>query len=229
MQAIVKKVWNTVSSVLVALVVLLALLLAGALSFGALFGAVMYGSYDHISGDPKIMIVLGCQVKPWGPSILLQDRLNEALAYLEDHPDMTVVVSGGQGYDEPSTEARAMADYLADHGFPEEQILLEERSSNTVQNLRYSCDLLAGQGYDTTDDILVVSNGFHPGQVKAVGHHENALFHVQTVLLHQLGTEHKILEGVVGSVLHQNSSGIHPGRHQIVPHNGGLTVVFVRA
>ena len=29
---------------------LLALILAGALSFGALFGAVMYGSYDHISG-----------------------------------------------------------------------------------------------------------------------------------------------------------------------------------
>ena len=145
---------------------LLALILAGALSFGALFGAVMYGSYDHISGDPKIMIVLGCQVKPWGPSILLQDRLNEALAYLEDHPDMTVVVSGGQGYDEPSTEARAMADYLADHGFPEEQILLEERSSNTVQNLRYSCDLLAGQGYDTTDDILVVSNGFHLTRVR---------------------------------------------------------------
>ena len=145
---------------------LLALILAGALSFGALFGAVMYGSYDHISGDPKIMIVLGCQVKPWGPSILLQDRLNEALAYLEDHPDMTVVVSGGQGYDEPSTEARAMADYLTDHGFPEEQILLEERSSNTVQNLRYSCDLLAGQGYDTTDDILVVSNGFHLTRVR---------------------------------------------------------------
>ena len=28
----------------------LALLLAGALAFGALFGAVMYGAYDHIQG-----------------------------------------------------------------------------------------------------------------------------------------------------------------------------------
>lgn len=144
----------------------LALLLAGVLSFGALFGAVMYGSYDHISGDPQIMIILGCQVKPWGPSILLQDRLNEALDYLDDHPEMTVVVSGGQGADEPSTEARAMADYLIDHGFPEEQILLEEASSNTVQNLRYSAALLYEQGYDTTQDVLVVSNGFHLTRVR---------------------------------------------------------------
>ena len=144
----------------------LALLLAGVLSFGALFGAVMYGSYDHISGDPQIMIILGCQVKPWGPSILLQDRLNEALDYLDDHPEMTVVVSGGQGADEPSTEARAMADYLIAHGFPEEQILLEEASSNTVQNLRYSAALLYEQGYDTTQDVLVVSNGFHLTRVR---------------------------------------------------------------
>ena len=75
----------------------LALLLAGVLAFGALFGAVMYGAYDHIQGEPQLMVILGCQVKPWGPSILLQDRLDKALDYLEEHPDVQVVVSGGQG------------------------------------------------------------------------------------------------------------------------------------
>ena len=69
---------------------LIALLLAGVLAFGCLFGAVMYGSYDHISGNPQIMIILGCQVKPWGPSVLLQDRLDTALDYLEEHPDTSV-------------------------------------------------------------------------------------------------------------------------------------------
>ena len=47
----------------------------GGVGFGALFGAVMYGAYDHIQGEPRLMVILGCQVKPWGPSILLQDRL----------------------------------------------------------------------------------------------------------------------------------------------------------
>ena len=93
----------------------LALLLAGALAFGALFGAVMYGAYDHIQGEPRLMVILGCQVKPWGPSILLQDRLDKALDYLEEHPDVQVVVSGGQGPDEPTTEAQAMYDYLTEY------------------------------------------------------------------------------------------------------------------
>lgn len=142
------------------------LVLSAVLTFGALFGAVMWGSYDHISGQPGIMIILGCQVKPWGPSILLQDRLNEALDYLKEHPDMVVVVSGGQGKDEPTSEAQAMRDYLAEHGIDEKQILMEDKSSNTVQNLRYSAQLLYEQGYVTDQGVLVVSNGFHLTRVR---------------------------------------------------------------
>ena len=65
-----------------------ALVLAGALSFCALLGAVLYGSYDHITGEPQVMVILGCQVMADGdPSVLLQDRLDTALDYLEEHPD----------------------------------------------------------------------------------------------------------------------------------------------
>lgn len=144
----------------------LALILAGVLAFCALFGAVLWGAYDHIQGDPQIMVILGCQVKPWGPSILLQDRLDEALVYLEDHPDMTVVVSGGQGPDEHISEAQCMYDYLTEHGVDGAQILMEDQSHNTVQNLRYTVELLEAEGYDTTADILVVSNGFHLTRVR---------------------------------------------------------------
>ena len=120
----------------------LALLLAGALAFGALFGAVMYGAYDHIQGEPRLMVILGCQVKPWGPSILLQDRLDKALDYLEEHPDVQVVVSGGQGPDEPTTEAQAMYDYLVEYGVEPERIWQEDQSHNTWQNVRYTLALL---------------------------------------------------------------------------------------
>ena len=152
-----KKLW---------LKVLLGLILAGVLAFGALFGAVLYGSYDHIQGDPQIMVILGCQVKPWGPSVLLQDRLDKALDYLEDHPHLTIVVSGGQGPDEHISEAQCMYDYLTEHGVDGEQILMEDQSSNTVENLRYTIELLADEGYDTTADMVVVSNGFHLTRVR---------------------------------------------------------------
>lgn len=150
---------------------LLALVLAGVLCFGVLFGVVMTGSRDDINGDCGIMIILGCQVMPAGhPSILLRDRLNTAMDWLEDHPNTVVVVSGGQGANEPTSEARAMADYLVEKGYPEELILLEETSMNTNENLRYSVEVLADEGYDVTENIIVVSNGFHLARVRMLWH-----------------------------------------------------------
>ncbi len=142
---------------------LAALVLAGILVFAGLFGAVMYGSYDHIQDDPQVMVILGCRVMPEGhPSILLQDRLDTALDYWEEHQDITIVTSGGQGSNEPTSEARCMADYLMEGGVPEDQILLEDQSHNTKENFLYSKELLADEGIDVGEtDVLVVSNGFH--------------------------------------------------------------------
>lgn len=141
--------------------VLLALILAGVMAFAALLGVVLSGAHDHITGDPQVMIILGCQVRESGPSVMLRDRLDEALAYLEEHPDMTVVVSGGQGENEPTTEAKAMADYLVEHGIEEDNILLEDQSHNTAQNLHYSMAVLEEAEVDLSEGVLVVSNGFH--------------------------------------------------------------------
>lgn len=140
---------------------LMALALTGVLTFGALLGAVFSGSYDHISGQPEIMLVLGCQIHPWGPSVLLRDRLVEALSYLEEHPDMTVLVSGGQGPDEHTSEAACMRDYLVDHGISADQILVEDKSHNTYQNMICSARIMEEHGLDPEQGVLIVSSGFH--------------------------------------------------------------------
>ena len=146
--------------------VFLVLVLLGTLVFGALLGLVLGGAHDSIDGSPRVMIILGCQLHDWGPSVMLQDRLDKALEYLEDHPDMTVVVSGGQGAGEPASEAQGMADYLADHGFDRENIILETQSQNTDQNLRYSALHLAEAGIDIREGVVLVSNGFHLTRAK---------------------------------------------------------------
>lgn len=138
----------------------------GMLCFGALQIVIAVNDGDQIIGEPKVMVVLGCQVKEDGPSILLQDRLDKALEYLEDHPDMTVVVAGGQGEDEPVSEAQAMYDYLTDHGAKGENILLEDRSHNTWQNVNNTADLLEEKGYDLSEPVLIVTNGFHLARAK---------------------------------------------------------------
>lgn len=144
----------------------LALVLLGIVVFGALLGQVLGGAHDDVSGDPQVMIVLGCKLEDWGPSWMLRDRLDKALDYLKDHPEVVVVVSGGQGDNEPETEAQGMADYLAGHGVSRENIILETMSHNTWQNLNFSARHLEEAGYDIKDGVIVVSNGFHLTRAK---------------------------------------------------------------
>ena len=54
-----------------------------------------------------------------------------------------------------------MANWLMDHGIPEERIILEEQADNTEENIRFSKELLAGQGIDLTGSIAVVSSDYH--------------------------------------------------------------------
>ena len=147
------------------LLALLAAVLAALLSFAVLLGVVLTGARDHIVGKPQVMVILGCKVESWGPSILLQDRLDKALDYLEDHPDLTIVVSGGQGNDEHQSEAQCMYDYLTDHGVDGGQILMEDQSHNTWENICFTQELLQAEGVDTSE-MLVVSNGFHLARVR---------------------------------------------------------------
>ena len=142
--------------------IIVTLLLLAVLAFGALEAVVVSGGHDEVQGEPNIMIILGAKVESWGPSVLLQDRLDTALDYLEEHPEMIVVVSGGQGSNEPVSEAQCMKDYLVSHGVEETRILMEDQSHNTWQNLNFTFQLLKEQGYgDQMGKVLVVSNGFH--------------------------------------------------------------------
>lgn len=143
------------------LTILLVLILIGTLVFFVLLGLVLVGSHDDVAGEPQCMIVLGCQVKPWGPSILLQDRIDKAAEYLLTHPDVIVVASGAQGPDEPMSEAQAIRDGLVALGVEAERVYLEENSHNTSQNLTYSKAILEELGYELEGNVILVSNGFH--------------------------------------------------------------------
>jgi uncharacterized SAM-binding protein YcdF (DUF218 family) len=84
------------------------------------------------------VIVLGARVKETGISKSLKERLDKAIEYADDNPSAILVLSGGQGADEPVSEAAAMRDYLVFNGVKEEQLLLESRSTSTVENIAYS-------------------------------------------------------------------------------------------
>ena len=150
------------------LAVLLVLVAAGVLAFGALEIYIGLHSRDSVAGQPPTMVIFGCQVKPDGPSILLRDRLDTALSYWKDHPEIRIVVSGGKGDDEHISEAQCMYDYLTAHGVDGANIYREDQSRNTWQNINNTFALMEREGWSLTDDVLLVSSGFHLARIEVL-------------------------------------------------------------
>lgn len=91
---------------------------------------------------------------------LLASRVDKAIEiYQKCRVKPLVIPSGGQGSDEKISEAQAMKDYLLAHGIPEAQIVLEDRSATTRENLRNSKAIIdARQGRKKT---ALVSSNYH--------------------------------------------------------------------
>lgn len=104
---------------------------------------IVANSHTDAGDDADYLVVLGARVDEDGqPSYSLRYRLEAALAYLEAHPATAAVLSGGQGDDEPTTEAACMYGWLVEHGVEVSRLLLEGKSSNTQENLRNSFALI---------------------------------------------------------------------------------------
>lgn len=138
---------------------LLALLAAGFAFFAVLECRVLSWARTDNETPVSAVIVLGAGVNGRTPSLSLLTRLDAALAYIQDKPDIPVVVSGSQGRGEEISEARCMYDWLAARGVPAERIILEERAANTEENIRYSLELL--EKLDIAGNIAVVSSDYH--------------------------------------------------------------------
>lgn len=114
--------------------------------------------YNTTPKPSDTIIVLGAKLIGNEPSTMLRLRLDEALRLYVNGYAPTIIVSGGQGADEEYTEAKIMHDYLVAHGIPAQAILLEEKSSNTYQNLMNSQRIMQEYGLN---QAIIVSNASH--------------------------------------------------------------------
>lgn len=106
----------------------------------------------------RVIIVLGAAVWPGErPSPTLLRRSRKAAQLWAEGGYDRVIASGGVGQHPPS-EAEIMRRILTENGVPGDAILLEDRSTSTETNARYSLALL-GSLADTR--ITVVTDGTH--------------------------------------------------------------------
>ena len=94
--------------------------------------------------NKDFIIILGCAIKADGtPLPLLKGRIDKALEFRNKQKEQTgkeliFVTSGGQGKNEVISESASMKKYLLEHGVPESQIIEEDKSTNTYQNMKFS-------------------------------------------------------------------------------------------
>jgi uncharacterized SAM-binding protein YcdF (DUF218 family) len=127
--------------------------------------AFVYGRLSALSSGGDFVVVLGAGLKRDGtPTPLLAKRLDKAREVAaalaaRGGPDPLIVVSGGRGDDEKLAEAEAMKMYLTDRGVCPSAILLEDRSRNTAENLRFSRAVM--DGVRPGARCVIVTSNFH--------------------------------------------------------------------
>lgn len=94
--------------------------------------------------NKDFLIVLGCGIRKDGtPTPLLRGRVDLARKFRERQMRETgkpavFVLSGGQGPNEVQSEAASMRDYLIAQGVAQEDIIVEDQSESTAENMRFS-------------------------------------------------------------------------------------------
>ena len=120
------------------------------------------GASDWKSAEQSdYAIVLGAAVQNTGaPSRIMRNRLAAAMEFMERNPKAKVILSGGQGSDEPETEAKCMFDTLVSMGADPSRLIQEDRSHTTRENLINSMEIISEQG-GTKHKISLITSEFH--------------------------------------------------------------------
>ena len=99
----------------------------------------------HIpSYDKDFIIILGSKIKEDGTlTPLLQGRVDKAIEfgnkqYQINKKKIVYIPSGGKGIDEITSEAEAIKKYLINKGIKEKQIVIEDKSTSTTENMKFS-------------------------------------------------------------------------------------------
>ena len=109
----------------------------------------------------EYMVVLGAKVRADGPSVSLMDRIKATAAYMEEHPHVIAIVSGGQGPDEPMTEAQCMYEELVKLGVHPDRIWLEDQATSTWENLHFSLNMIEEKTGQRPEKIGLLSSEYH--------------------------------------------------------------------
>ncbi len=145
-----KILWR-IMSVLIALFAVYAVVISGLI--------IAFSLKAPATNSSPTAVVLGAEVKPWGASALLQQRIDAAEKYLKANPKASAVLTGGQGKNEPMSEAQCMYENLIKQGVSPDRLFLEYKATNTKENIEFSYTIIKDK--ELNDNIAIVTDSYH--------------------------------------------------------------------
>jgi uncharacterized SAM-binding protein YcdF (DUF218 family) len=103
----------------------------------------------------SLAIVLGASTKDGKPTPVFQRRIETAIGLYQKNKVQKVLFTGGPGNPPQAIVAKQ---YAQNHGIPEEYILVETQSKNTLENLKFAMQLLPPA---REQNVLIVSDSLH--------------------------------------------------------------------
>ena len=98
--------------------------------------------------DKDAILILGCKIKKDGTlTNLLKSRVDRAIEFAKMQKEKTnkeiiFIPSGGKGDDKVISEAQAMRNYLLRQGINDDKIIIEDKSKNTYENIKFSNNII---------------------------------------------------------------------------------------
>ena len=143
-----KKISRILAAILGTLMLLIGLIALRIYSYGT--------TVSDLPADAAI--VLGAAV--WGSDVspVFKERINHALELRRSGKVRRIILTGGQGNRNEPTEAAAARQYAIAQGISAADILLEEKSHTTYENLLFARDVAVARGLKR---VLIVSDPLH--------------------------------------------------------------------
>lgn len=156
MRRVLRAIFRLAAGTLLGIVVIWAVSLAAVL---------LWSSMDQARPADSI-VVLGAAQYDGRPSPVLKARLDHGIELWQQHMAKILILTGGRGYGDTTTEAAVGKTYAQKHGIPDSAILLENRGRTTRESMLGVADILEKRGIKSA---ILVSDPFHMLRLSIIG------------------------------------------------------------
>lgn len=119
---------------------------------------VLFWSARDEARPAQAIVVLGAAQYAGKPSPVLRARLDHALDLWKRHLASLLILTGGTGSGDTTSEAAVGRNYAKKHGVPDSAILVENEGRTTSESMRAVAGMLEVRGLQSA---LLVSDPFH--------------------------------------------------------------------